>query len=129
MPAVKTENTSIIGKNVRKYVFTIAGNGSDVSPERIHGTISKIKVRPGTGGAQPTNGFNVAITDDDGDSVIATTILNGLSNAATTVKAPNITSTDGTNTAQLPNTIADFLTVTVSGAGSSASVAVAVYVA
>lgn len=114
---------------LRTWTWTsdASGNVSGLSTHAIRGLLVNVSFQPGTGGAQPTDGYNVAITDNAGVD-----ILNGkgasLSQTTATRIVPALTMTDGTTPSIGPVLLYDDVSLNVSGAGNAKSGTVRLYI-
>lgn len=103
-----------------------AGNaGSPVGV--VCGTLYKVEFAPGTGGNQPTDAYDVTLTDRAGVDVLAGLGAN-LSNAAPSAVCPGVPLKDGTTVGTAPCVLNDVLTLNVTNAGNAKSGQVIIYV-
>ena len=98
------------------FVSAAAGTASGVSSKRYTGEVVRAVFIPGTSGDQPTNAFDVTVTDADGYDILAGQGAD-ISNAATT-----------TVVASLGAVVYDVLTLNVTNAGDTKTGTVIVYV-
>jgi hypothetical protein len=93
----------------------------------INGTILCVEFKPDGGGTQPTDSYDVTLTDAAGVDVLAGQGAN-LSNSTATAVCPGVPFKDGTTTSAAPRVVADALTLNVSNAGSGKGGQVILYV-
>jgi hypothetical protein len=113
-------------KRVKIPWTSSAGGSATVVTDKLNGILLAVEPVPGTGTSQPTNLYDVTLTDEAGVDVLAGQGAN-LSNAAPSVFCPGVPITDGTSTSTLPRPISDVLTLNVSNAGNAKSGSVWLY--
>lgn len=117
-----------INRHALAWVSDASGNVNGTpTTAAIRGTILKVEFKPDTGGTQPTNAYDVTLTDTAGVDVLAGQGAN-LSNSTATAVVPGVPFTDGTTTAVAPCVVAEALTLNVSNAGNAKGGQVILYV-
>lgn len=109
------------------WTCTSGGAVSGNASATISGTILKVQFIPGSGGDQPTNAYDVTLTDTAGIDVLAGQGAD-LSNSTPTSVIPGVPLKDGTTTSVGPCVVNDPLTLVVANAGSVKSGTVVLYV-
>lgn len=103
-----------------------SGGNATVATSAVTGTIRRVTFVPGTAGSQPTNAYDVTLTDEHGLDVLAGQGAN-LSNAANAHVAPGVPLKDGTTTSVVQPAVDGLLTLNVTNAGNAKSGTVVVY--
>ena len=106
-----------------------SGGAATGTVSDVCGTLLQVEFIPGTGGTQPTDLYDLTLTDDGGLDVLAGLGAN-LSNSTKTRKTPGVSLTDGTTTSVVPMVLCEStITLTVSNAGNAKTGTVRLYVA
>jgi len=115
---------------VRRATFawtsTAGGAAGDTSLFKVSGEILKVQFIPGTSSNQPTDLYDVTITDENSVDILAGQGAN-LSNSANSQVIPGIPLKDGTTTSVGLMTVDDYLTLSVTNAGNAKSGTVIVF--
>ncbi len=109
------------------WTCTAGGAVSSATSIPVVGKIERVVFVPGTSGNQPTNLYDVTLTDTGGADVLAGQGAD-LSNTSTTTVCPCVLMTDGTHTGANPFVVAEALTLTVANAGNAKSGTIYLYV-
>lgn len=103
----------------KQYVdWTSNSSGTATATVILNGVLLAVVFKPNTSTTQPTDNYDVVVTDPQGYDILSGLGAN-LSNSATTKKCPLIAATDGTTTTAVPGAVAGSHTVTVTNAGSA----------
>lgn len=129
----RDESTGVGGLPVRVYTYDwvsdVSGGNVNASVQtnltRISGEILKVVTIPGS--PAPTDNYDVVLTDEDGEDVLAG---QGANRSSSTVQsfAPGVPLKDGTTTSVGPMPVHSKLTLGVTNAGNSKAGKVKVYV-
>ncbi len=95
--------------------------------ERIRGMILRVGFLPDAGGTQPTDLYDLTLTDKDGFDCLKGQGAN-LGNAADTETCPGQTVTDGTNTNIIPVMVDGDLTLVGANCGDTKGGVVVIYI-
>lgn len=106
----------IINKSVVAWTSSTAGAAS--ATVELNGTLLAVVFKPDSGGTQPTDAYDITVTDTQGIDILSGLGAN-LSNSTATKKCPLIAATDGTTTTAVPHALSGSHTLTVSNAGSA----------
>src|SRR5258708_2022396 len=117
---------SLFNRVVLAWTSDASGNVNGLPTGNINGTICKVEFVPGTGGSQPTDLYDVTLTDAAGVDVLAGQGAN-LSQTTATAVVPGVSFKDGTTTSAAPCVVAEALTLNVSNAGNAKSGQVILY--
>lgn len=109
---------------VLEWTSSSAGTVAIATSDRVWGSIHRIVIDPGS--AAPTDNYDVTLTDEWGIDLLMGQGAD-LDTADTSSVIPLKQGTDGTNTAMVPITINDILTLNVSNAGSAKTGKVIIY--
>jgi hypothetical protein len=99
----------------------------------VSGELLRVVFLPGTGGAQPTNGYTATLklangdANDDGIDLLAGQ-ASSLSNSTKTTVTPSVAMQDGTTTSTNRIAVDDMLDLVIAGAGNAKSGVVVLYV-
>jgi len=120
-----TEQTFSSMKRLKfKWTSTSTGGAGDITAKSYDGLVHKVIISPGTSDSIPETGYDVAINDSDGYD-----ILDGLgTNSSTNTTVQYGVLTTGGIIESPVTAVSSKLTLDVSGAGSSNSGEVVVYV-
>lgn len=100
----------------RVVAWTSDASGNADGNIGISGTLLRVAFKPDTGDSQPTNLYDVTLTDYSGIDVLNGAGAN-LSNAAASATVPLTTGSDGVT--MLPTVVSDTLTLNVTNAGNA----------
>lgn len=110
-----------------RFDWTSASNvASDVTTSKISGDICKVQFIPGTSSNQPTDLYDVTVTDENGFDVLSGQGAN-LSNSANSEVIPGVPLKDGTTTSVGLRSIDDKLTLNVTNAGNAKTGSVVIF--
>jgi hypothetical protein len=108
--------------------WTSAADGTaTVATDPVRGHIRRVTFVPGTAGSQPTDLYDLTLTDEHSINVLGGQGAN-LSNAANSHVAPGVPLKDGTTTHVVPPFVEGVLTLNVTNAGNAKSGAVILYI-
>lgn len=126
---MSTTVTKYLERYSTKVVVSWTSDGSGAASEairRVVGDIRRVTFVPGSGGTQPTNSYDVTLTDEHGIDVLAGQGAN-LSNTTATHVSPGVPLKDGTTTHVAPVFIDGTLTLAVANAGNAKTGTVTIY--
>lgn len=107
--------------------WTSAADGSaTVATEPVRGHIRRVTFVPGTAGSQPTNAYDLTLTDEHSVDVLGGQGAN-LSNAANSHVAPGVPLKDGTTTHVAAPFVEGVLTLNVTNGGNAKTGTVILY--
>jgi hypothetical protein len=113
--------------NCLRFAWTSDASGNaSASRDFVSGQIVRAVFIPGSGGVQPTNAYDITITDDDSRDVLQAQGAD-LSNSAASEVSPGTPLKDGTTTSVVPKAVCGALTLNVSNAGNAKSGTVVLY--
>jgi hypothetical protein len=98
------------------WLSDAAGAATDTTDWTVSGALLRVVHIPDSGGTQPTNSYDVTLTDEDGVTIFTNTAV---SNAAASEQFPGGTLTDATNNAPTPKVVKGPLTLTIANAGNA----------
>lgn len=102
-----------------------AVNGN-ATPDSIIGTIVCVEFKPDAAGTQPSDQYDMTITNTSGIDILAGQGAN-LSNATATAIVPGVPFKDGTTTSTAPRVVADPLTPVITNAGNAKGGTIIIY--
>lgn len=120
------ERSGAIRKIALAWTSDASGNAGAATSAAVTGTIAAVTFAPGAGGAQPTDAYDIVLTDAAGVDVLSGQGAN-LSNATATAVCPGIALKDGTTTSVTPRVVNDVLTLVVSNAGNTKSGVITIF--
>ena len=103
-----------------------ASGDASITTIKQAGILVGVAFVPGSGGSQPTNLYDVTLTDDNGVDILSGQGAN-LSNATATRVCPGVPFKDGTTTGTAPIPLDDTLDLVVAAAGNAKSGTVVLY--
>lgn len=131
IPQVAPNFNAMVGPSIRTYTlaWTSASDGSVAiaTSMPIVGELLRVAFSPGAGGTQPSDAYDVTITDTIGVDILAGQGGN-LSNSTKTHVRPGVPFKDGTTTSTASIALADVLTLNVTNAGSGKTGTIVLYV-
>lgn len=93
----------------------------------VQGRLERVSFIPGSGGTQPSDLYDLVITDDNGIDVLAGQGAN-LSNATKSNICPGVPLKDGVTTSVVPMTVSGSLAVAITNAGNAKTGTIVLYV-
>jgi len=122
------ERTATRGDVIRrqKIAWTSNSAGAASGTVNLSGFLLRVTFVPGSGSDQPTNGYDVTLTDAGGIDILSGLGAN-LSNTTANDTVPTVDTSDGTTTATTMRALADTCTLSVTNAGDTKSGTIYLY--